>query len=137
MLSSSQVLKVVSLRKTAPRNPLFLDGGVSQVSISQRQHIEALPLKLWQGGHSRLNSPDVTELLDGVFRRDHRGDDDVVTGNPVDSGVNTVVVGGLQGIDNSQDLSGVAAGGGGVAECETDLFVGVDDENRADGQGHS
>jgi hypothetical protein len=87
--------------------------------------------------HLRLHFSNFTELLPGVLSGDHRGDDDVVTGDPVDSGVDTVLVGGLQSIDNSQNLSGVPASGGGVAECETDLLLWVNDEDGADGQGQS
>ena len=43
----------------------------------------------------------------------------------------------LEGVDNSEDLSGVAAGGGWVGEDETDGLLWVDDEDRADGEGNT
>lgn len=48
-----------------------------------------------------------------------------------------MLVGGLEGINDTEDLSGVTAGGGGVGHDETDLLAGVDDEDRADGQSHT
>jgi len=45
-----------------------------------------------------------------------------------------VLVGGLQSINDTEDLSGVTAGRGGVGHDETDLLAGVNDKDRADGQ---
>lgn len=45
-----------------------------------------------------------------------------------------MLVGGLEGVDDTEDLGGVTAGGGGVGQDETDLLVGVDDEDGADGE---
>ena len=43
----------------------------------------------------------------------------------------------LKRVDNSEDLSGVAAGGCWVGEDETDGLLWVDDEDRADGEGNT
>lgn len=48
-----------------------------------------------------------------------------------------MLVGGLQSINDTEDLSGVTASGSGVGHDETDLLAGVDDENGADGQSHT
>ena len=62
-------------------------------------------------------------------------DDDVVTGDPVDGGGDLVLVAGLQRVDDTEDLGGVAAGGGRVGEDGADGLLGVDDEDGADGEG--
>jgi hypothetical protein len=61
--------------------------------------------------------------------------DDVLTGDPVDGCGDAVLVAGLQGVDDAQDLGGVAAGGGWVGEDGADGLLGVDDEDGADGEG--
>ena len=61
--------------------------------------------------------------------------DDVVAGDPVDGGGDAVLVAGLERVDDPEDLGGVAAGGGGVRKDGADLLGGVDDEDRADGEG--
>lgn len=43
----------------------------------------------------------------------------------------------LESIDDPEDLGGVAASGSRVGHDQTDLLAGVDDEHRADGQGHT
>jgi len=48
-----------------------------------------------------------------------------------------VLVAGLQGVDNSEDFSSVAAGAGGVGEDGADGLLWVDDENGADGEGNA
>lgn len=45
-----------------------------------------------------------------------------------------MLVGGLESIDDTEDLGGVTASGSGVGEDQTDLLAGVDDEDGADGQ---
>lgn len=85
----------------------------------------------------RLELADLAELLLGILSGNGRGNDDVVTGEPVDGAGHTVLVGGLEGINDTEDLGGVAAGGGGVGHDQTDLLGGVDDEDRADGQSHT
>jgi hypothetical protein len=61
-------------------------------------------------------------------------DNNIVTRNPVDWGGDTVLVASLEGIDHTEDLGGVAASGGRVRENEADGLLGVDDEDRADGE---
>lgn len=83
----------------------------------------------------RLNNAEVGEQLLGLLVGDGGRDDDVVTGDPVDGGGDAVLVAGLEGVDNAEDLVGVAAGGGRVGEDGADLLVGVDEEDGADGEG--
>ena len=85
----------------------------------------------------RLDLTDLAELLLGILSGDGRGDDNVVTGEPVDGAGNAVLLSGLQSVDDTQDLGGVTAGGGGVGHNQTDLLGGVDDEDGADSQSHT
>lgn len=64
-------------------------------------------------------------------------DNDVVTGHPVYRCGDAVLVTGLERVDNTEDLGGVAAGRGGVGEDETDGLLGVDDEDGANGEGNA
>lgn len=93
-------------------------------------------LLLLQGGVSevRLDNADITELLLGVLSGDGGRDDDVITGQPVDGSGDTVLVGGLESINDTEDLGGVTASGGGVADDQTDLLLGVDNEDGTDGE---
>ena len=61
-------------------------------------------------------------------------DNHIITGDPVDRGGDTVLVAGLERVDDAQNLSGVAASGSRVGEDETDGLLGVNDEDRADGE---
>jgi len=86
---------------------------------------------LWKRGESEvwLDNGHLWEELLSLFTLDGGVDNDIVTcvvlasfpqnlsrsprltWNPVDRGGDLVLVAGLQGIDNTEDLSGVAAGG--------------------------
>jgi hypothetical protein len=70
----------------------------------------------------------------GLLVLDAGVDNNIVTRNPIDRGGDAVLVAGLQGVDNSEDLGGVAASGGRVRHNEADGLLGVDDEYRADGE---
>lgn len=59
-------------------------------------------------------------------------DNNVVARNPVDWGGDSVLVASLKGVDDTEDLCGVAASGGRVRENEADSLLGVNDEDRAD-----
>lgn len=87
----------------------------------------------------RLDGADVlgTELGVGILGRDDRGDDNVIARKPVDRGGDALLVGGLQGLHDTQYFGGVAAGRGRVGQGQTDLLAGVDDENGADGEGEA
>lgn len=85
----------------------------------------------------RLDLADLTELGLSIGGRDGRRDDNVVAGEPVDGSGDTVLLGGLESIDDTEDLGGVTAGGGGVGEDEADLLGGVNDEDGADSQSHT
>lgn len=78
-----------------------------------------------------------TYQLLGLLVGDGRSDNDVVTWNPVDGGGDTVLVTGLEGVKDTEDLGGVTAGGGWVGEDETDLLLGVNDEDGADGESNA
>lgn len=58
----------------------------------------------------------------------------VLTRNPVDRSGDAVLVASLERVDNAQNLSGVAASGGGVGEDGADGLLGVNDEDGADGE---
>lgn len=84
-----------------------------------------------------LDDAEVGEELFGLVVLDAGGDDDVVAGDPVDRGGDLVLVAGLERVEDTEDLGGVAASRGRVGEDETDLLVRVDDEDRADGEGNA
>ena len=84
-----------------------------------------------------LDDAEVGEELLGLVVLDAGGDDDVVAGDPVDRGGDLVLVAGLERVEDTEDLGGVAASRGRVGEDETDLLVRVDDEDRADGEGNA
>ena len=87
--------------------------------------------------HSRLDLTDLTKLSLGIGSGDGRRNDNVVTGEPVDGASDTVLVGGLEGINDTQNLGGVTASGGRVGHDQTDLLGRVNDEDGADGQSHA
>lgn len=64
-------------------------------------------------------------------------DDDIITRYPVNRGGNLVLVTGLKRVDNSQNLGRVAAGRCRVRKDGPDGFLGVDDEDGADGEGNT
>jgi hypothetical protein len=70
-------------------------------------------LLLWQRGESEiwLDDSELREEGLGLIVLDARVDNHIVTRDPVDWGGNTVLVTGLKGVDNTEDLSGVAASG--------------------------
>jgi hypothetical protein len=94
-------------------------------------------LLLGERGESevRLDNAELGEEGLGLLVLDGGVDDDVLTRDPVDGCGDAVLVAGLQGVDDAQDLSGVAAGGGWVGEDGADGLLGIDDEDGADGEG--
>lgn len=60
-----------------------------------------------------------------------------LTGNPVDRGGDAVLVTSLERVDNAQNLGGVTASAGRVREDGADGLLGVDDEDRADGESNA
>lgn len=87
--------------------------------------------------HLRLDLTDLTELSLGIGSGDGGRNDNIITGQPVDGAGNAVLLGGLESINDTENLSSVAAGRGGVGHDQTDLLGGVDDEDGADGQSHT
>lgn len=82
----------------------------------------------------RLDLTDLAKLLLSILSGDWRGNDDIVTGEPVDGAGNAVLVGGLEGINHTENLSGVTASGGGVGHDQTDLLGRVNNENGTDSE---
>lgn len=94
-------------------------------------------LLLWKRGESevRLDDAEVGEELLGLLVLDGWVDNDIVTWDPVDWGGNAVLVTGLEGVNDTENLGGVAAGGGWVGEDQADSLLWVDDEDGADREG--
>lgn len=82
----------------------------------------------------RLDLTDLAKLLLSILSGDWRGNDDIVTGEPVDGAGNAVLVGGLEGINHTENLGGVTASGGGVGHDQTDLLGRVNNENGTDSE---
>ena len=93
-------------------------------------------LLLGERGESQvgLDDAEVREKCLCLLVLDAGVNNDVITRNPVDGGGDPVLVAGLQAVEDTEDLGGVAASGGGVRQNETDGLLGVDDEDRADGE---
>lgn len=93
-------------------------------------------LLLVQGSEAQvgLDDAEVGEELLGLVVADGGVDDDIVAWDPVDGGGDPVLVASLQGVDDTQDLLGVATGRGGVGQDGADGLLGVDDEDGADGE---
>ena len=93
-------------------------------------------LLLWQRGKSeiRLDDAELGEQGLGLLVLDAGVDNHIITWNPVDWGGDTVLVASLEGVDDTEDLGGVAASGGRVREDEADGLLGVNDEDRTDGE---
>lgn len=96
-------------------------------------------LLLWQRGESqiRLHNPEVREQSLSLLILDAWVDNHIVSWDPVDGGGDAVLIASLEGVDDTEDLGGVAAGGGGVGEDEADSLLGVDDEDAADGESNA
>jgi len=73
----------------------------------------------------------------GLFVLNTGVNDNIITGDPIDWGGNTVLVAGLEGIDNSENLGGVASSGSGVGKDEADGLLGVDDEDGTDSESNT
>ena len=82
----------------------------------------------------RLNSPDLAKLLLSILSGNRRRNNDIITRQPVNGASNAVLISGLEGINDTENLSSVTTSRGGVGHDQTDLLAGVDDEDGADGQ---
>lgn len=85
----------------------------------------------------RLDDTELGEEGLGLLVLDGGVDNDVLTGDPVDGGGDAVLVAGLEGVDDAEDLGGVAAGGGGVGEDGADGLLGVNEVDGSDGEGNA
>lgn len=90
-------------------------------------------------GDARLDDADVVlaKLLLGSLGGDGGRNDNIVTREPVDGGGDALLVGGLESLDDTENLGGVAASGGRIGKSETDLLGGVDDEDGTDSEGEA
>lgn len=84
-----------------------------------------------------LDDAELGEKLLGLLVVDGRVDNDIVTRDPVDGGGDLVLVTGLEGVDDTENLGGVAASGGRVGQDETDGLLGVNDEDGANGESNA
>lgn len=102
-------------------------------------HLLASDLLLGERSESEvgLDDAELGEEVLGLVVADGGVDNDIVTGDPVDGGGDLVLVTGLERVDDAEDLSGVAAGGGGVGEDGSDGLLGVDEEDGSDGEGNA
>lgn len=91
----------------------------------------------WSESEVWLDDFDLWPDLDGILGLDWWSDDNIITRSPVDWSGNSVPVTGLQAVDDTEDLSGVSAGGGWVGEDKTDGLLWVNDEDRADGESNA
>lgn len=96
-------------------------------------------LVLGQGSESEvgLDDAELGEEGLGLLVLDRGVDNDVLTGDPVNGGGDAVLVAGLEGVDDAEDLGGVAAGGGGVGEDGADGLLGVDEVDGSDSEGNT
>lgn len=62
--------------------------------------------------------------------------DDIVTWSPVDGRGDTVLVGSLEGFNYTEKFRRVTTSGGRVGEDEANGLLGIDDEDRANGEGN-
>ena len=93
-------------------------------------------LLLGQRGKSEVWLDD-TELREqglGLLVLDARVDNNIITRDPVDRGGNSVLVAGLKGVDDTENLGGVAASRSRVRHDQSNGLLRVDDEDRADGE---
>lgn len=83
----------------------------------------------------RAHLAHVGELVLRVLGADGRRDDDILADLPVDRGGDALLVARLQRVDHAQHLGGVPARRRRVEHDEADRLLGVDDKDRADGEG--
>lgn len=81
-----------------------------------------------------LDDAEVREECLSLVVLDRGVDNDIVTRYPVDGGGDPVLVAGLQAVKDTKDLSSVATSRGRVRQDQTDGLLGVNDEDRADGE---
>jgi hypothetical protein len=93
-------------------------------------------LVFWQRGKSEvwLDNAEVREEGLGLLVLDARVNNHIIAGDPVDGSSDAVLVTGLEGVDHAKNLSGVAASGSRVGEDEADGLLGVNNEDRTDGE---
>lgn len=85
----------------------------------------------------RLNSTNLTKLLLRILRRDRRGNNNIITGQPVNRASDTILISRLERINHTEHLGSVPARRSRVRHDQTDLLSGVNDEDGADGESHA
>jgi hypothetical protein len=93
-------------------------------------------LLFWQRSESEiwLDDSELREEGLGLVVLDAGVDNHIITRDPVDWGGDAVLVTGLKGVDDTENLGGVTASGSRVREDEADGLLGVDNEDRSDGE---
>jgi hypothetical protein len=93
-------------------------------------------LLLWQRSESEvwLDNAELGEQSLGLLVLDAGVDDNIIARNPVDWSGDTVLVAGLKGVDNTEDLGSITASRGRVREDEADGLLWVNDKDRADSE---
>ena len=76
-----------------------------------------------------MHTPLLIQTHLGILSLDARMDNHIITWNPVDRSRDLVLVTSDQGVDDTENFGGVAAGGGRVGQDETDGLGGVDYED--------
>ncbi|KAH3660715.1 hypothetical protein OGATHE_005047 [Ogataea polymorpha] len=89
-----------------------------------------------QWGQSQVwfDSSEFREQGLGLFVGDAWVDNDIVTWNPVNRSGDSVLVTGLQRVDDSQNLSSVSTSRSWVGQDQSDGLLWVDNEDRSDGE---
>lgn len=77
----------------------------------------------------RFDFIEITEFGLGFLIGDRGGDDDIISGLPIDGGDYTFLIGQLQSVNDSQHFRSVSPDGGGVGKDQSDLLLGVDDKD--------
>lgn len=114
---------------------LLFFGGFS-ILFPQPTHSSRL-LRSRSEAEVRLDGAEVREETSGLLALDGGVNDNIITGDPVDGGGDLVLVTELEGVDNTEDLGAVAAGGGRVGEDGADDLLRVNDEDRTDGESNT
>lgn len=95
-----------------PRPHLNVPAAVDSMAESRELDRRQMHLGLGEAGEAEvgLDDAEAGEELLGLLVGHGRSDNDVVTGDPVDGGGDAVLVTSLEGVDDAEDLGGVAAG---------------------------
>ena len=79
-----------------------------------------------------LQLANITELLLSIRGGNGGRHDNIISRLPINRGHHTLLVAGLKGVNDTEDLSRVAASRCGIHHAETDLLAGVNYKNGSD-----